>query len=223
MANPFTDHPATVGESYLEHMGSLEKLQSPSAGERMKSAIHGGVKSARDHHQAKANEALQQQLAAEKELQCLHPLAVEAGVPSAVALEHLQMEIHALQQKADGLKARGSLDLGLGPDQISQGVANDIVNQHLGDLPAAQPTFEEVASINLPEEAKAAAAKKLDRKCGPDELKQLQRGLLGQLAHSAAQPQIQAMQKQAEEKANKQRERKSSIEILTHIFLSRSV
>lgn len=40
MANPFTDHPETVGETYLEHMGSALSFARALLGAALACAVH---------------------------------------------------------------------------------------------------------------------------------------------------------------------------------------
>jgi len=41
MANPFTDHPASVGESYVEHMGTALSFAVPMLLAGLACALHG--------------------------------------------------------------------------------------------------------------------------------------------------------------------------------------
>ncbi len=41
MPNPFTDHPATVGESYFEHMGTAFSFAGPMLLAGLACALHG--------------------------------------------------------------------------------------------------------------------------------------------------------------------------------------
>jgi len=186
---------------YLEHLHAMEKLQNPTMVERAKAQIHGGVAGAREHHQTRATHYLKQMVTAEQDLVRLHPTAVQAGVPSAVALDGMQQQIQALQAQSNALLQRGAA-LEPGADQIPSYTADRIVEQHVGDM--GTPTVDELSRLPLKAEAKAAAGKLLDRDCAPAELKQVQRNLLGNLTHAAANQQIQQLQAQWEKMLKEQ-------------------